>query len=241
MRSTLFTLALMLALAAFRPALADELADNDYLTKAFGTTAVFATSTQLADPSVGWWGDKLPQELSSNPGYLIGVVNSRRMDKGFKPLLNPNDYLISVGYEEPAENGGFTYFIDFAGMRPSEVEQIFALLGGKDKIVPGSTVSYRPLTTRSIYATADPSGNVSLAIGDQTVNFKVGTSISDVRSQVAAALKKLLGADAPFDLYCNQYSYNDGTMGGDASVYVDLSGKTLYNGSYDGEEGEGGL
>lgn len=239
MRSTLFALGLILALSAYRPALAAEMGDDEYITKAFGTTAVFATGTQVADPATGWWGEKLPQELSNNPGYLIGVVNSRRMDKGFKPLLNPNDYLISVGYEEPADNGGFTYFIDFTGMRPSEVETIFELLGGKDKILPGATVSYRALTTRNIYASADPEGKVSLGIGDQTVSFRIGTSISDVRSQVAAALKKMLGVDVPFDLYCNQYSYNDGTMGGDASVYVDLSGKTLYNNSY--YEGEGGM
>jgi hypothetical protein len=236
MRNLSFILAMVLSLGLIGNASAQTMSDDDYITKGFGTTAVFKTATQVVDPNTGWWGDKLPQELSGNQGYLIGVVNSRRMDKGFKPLLNPNDYLISLGYEEVVD-GGFTYFIDFTSMRPSEVEMIFELLGGKSALLPGAEVSYRALTVRSIYATADASGMVNLAIGDQTISFKVGTAVGDVRAQVAAALKKMLGLDAPFDLYCNQYSYNDGTFGGDASVYVDLSGKTLYNGSYSGEGG----
>jgi hypothetical protein len=233
--ATLF--AALLALAIASAGFAAEMSDEDYVTKAFGTTAVFTSSTQLVDPnSGGWWGEKLPAELSSNTGYLIGVVNAQRMSKNIKPLLDPNEYLISVGYEEQTESG-WTYFIDFSGMRKSEVTAIIELLGGPAKLLPNTTLSFRPLSTRSYYASA-VDGTVTLALQGQTVSFSVSSPLSEIRQKVAAGFRSGFGADVPFDIYVSQYSYNNGTIGGDVSIYADTTGKTLaLSGDYSGEGG----
>jgi hypothetical protein len=238
MRTTLATLlALLAAIALSSAAIGAEMSDEDYVTKAFGCTAVFVTANQLVDPnSGGWWGDKLPPELNSNSGYLIGVVNAQRMSKNIKPLLDPNEYLISVGYEEQTASG-WTYFIDFSGMRKSEVLAILELLGGPGKVLPGSELSFRPLSTRSFYSSA-VNGTVTLALAGQQVSFSVSAPVSEIRQKVAAAFRSGFGADVPFDLYVSQYSYNNGTIGGDVSVYADTTGNSLaMSGDYGGEGG----
>ena len=127
---------LFLALAA--PALAQELTDfglpdDAYATQYFGTHLVILTPEPLDYPAEGWWTDALPEELTYGNDYLIGLVNARRMDNGVEPLLNPDEMLINLGWEEETEDG-FAYSIDFVDIRPSEVELMFSALGGIEQL-----------------------------------------------------------------------------------------------------------
>jgi hypothetical protein len=223
-----FTLVLAAAAALLLPGMlkAAELADNEYVTRYFGTVARFTTPTQASGTS-GWWGDSVPQELSYNYSYLAGVVNTRRMDKGITPLLNPNEALVTLG-EEVNNGSSWTYSIEFVDMRPSEVGAIIEMLGGASRIVPGSTVSYDTLRRRYLYASAGPDGTATMNIGGREIRINLTGNGADARGQLDAALTAAFGAAVPYEMYLSTYKYFDGTTGADLSLTVDMDGGAAY-------------
>lgn len=214
-------IALALAALLATPALAD-MTDDQYVDDYFGTTALLFSPTQLADPNYGWWGDKLPPQLVSDYGFVIGVVNTLRSGKGVTPLLDPALAQVIAGWEEQVE-GGFNYNIDFIDMRPSEVAAVFTALGGIEKFVPGVKLSYRPLLTRSYYfSTMDLKTPLTLTIGQSELSFTPTSAVSEVQAKIAAAFREQYGQDVNFDLYFSQYIHIDGTSGADISIYAEM-------------------
>jgi hypothetical protein len=215
-------LALAIALTLAAPALA-QLGDDDYITQYFGTTAIFTTKTQIVDPNQGWWGDKLPQQLTYDYGFVTGVVNTVRSTKKVTPLLEADKVQITTGWEEQVA-AGWQYTLDFSDMRPSEVQAVIDALGGMGKVLPGAELSFRPLLTHNFYAAVQSIGDpVLLTIGATELSLQPASPIADTRQKVAAALKKQYGKDVPFDLYINQFIQIDGTQGADVSVYANMA------------------
>jgi hypothetical protein len=67
---------------------------------------------------VGYWTDKLPEQLNSyNCGFIVGVVNTIRSTKGVSPLLDVNTAQVNPGWEDVLEGYGYKYNIDFVDMR----------------------------------------------------------------------------------------------------------------------------
>jgi hypothetical protein len=198
------------------------MSDAQFTAEYFGTTLVFTSPTQLDNYDLGtYWSDKLPQELLSNHQYLIGVVNAARMSAG-QPLLNPAEYLISIGWETP-NGSAFEYHIDFMDMTPSDVDRIIGALGGEGKMLPGTALSVRPLTMRSFYASSTEGSTVTLPFGGQTMNIDVSGSLATARNSIAQALKQRYGKDVAFSLYLTQSDSLDGVESYDVSVYCDMN------------------
>jgi hypothetical protein len=205
-----------------QPALA-AMADEDYVNHAFGTVAVLHASRQVVDPNQGWWGDKAAKEFQ-NPAYLVGIINSRRMDRQIQPLLDPNDTsAVMLGIKETGPSG-FRYTIEFSGMRPSEVQALFDVLGGAGKVLPGATsVTFEPLQRRSIYGSATAGAPIMLSIGNTRIEATAGSNFDELRGRVASALQGIFGKPVPFDFTFSRSIFMDGTDTADISVYVDLN------------------
>jgi len=204
MLRNLLALAMVLVLAT--PALA-ELSDDQYVSQYFGTSAVFTTTTRLVDPNVGYWTDKLPQQLNSYDwGFVVGVVNTLRSTKGVTPLLDINTAQVLPGWEEELEGYGYKYNIDFVDMRPSEVQAVFTALGGLEKLLPGVNVSYAPLLVRNYWASNtnldDP---VLLTIGTQELKIMTGTPIREIQQMVQGALRESYSQDVLVDVSVDEY------------------------------------
>jgi hypothetical protein len=197
--------------------------DDEYVTRGFGTVAVLHAPRQVVDPNQGWWGEKAAQELS-NPAYLTGIINSRRMDKGITPLLDPNDGGNVVMEAEETDESGYRYLISFAGMRPSEVQALLDVLGGPSKILPGATsVTFEPLQRRYLYASSIDGSPLKLTIGATTIERPVSVSFDELRAQVDSALRQMFGKAVPFDFTFSRAALMDGSNTTDVSVYVDLN------------------
>jgi hypothetical protein len=210
--------------------------DEEFTTKNFGTVAVFTAPRQIANPDTEWWGEKLATEISSNPAYLLGIVNSRRMDKGIKPLLDPADPGLIYSDTETAVNGGYEYTVNFLDMRPSEVQAIIDMLGGPAKVLPGTTgVRYRPLIRRYMWGGTYDGSPVRLTVAGQVLEFAPSLSFDEVRARVNAAFVNGFGHEVPFDLTVTRYSYMNGSVGLDISINADMDPQPLEN------YGEGGM
>ncbi len=234
---SLFAILLGLYLAAPHAQAAWDLGgmtDEQYVSDYFGTTLLMVTSSQVVDPNVSYWTDKLPTEFINSPDYLVGVINAQRLSKN-QTLLDAMSYPIAVGWETPLEDGRFQYHIDFTGIRPSEVEAIVKLLGGEGKILPGASFSIKPLSSGYFYGYATGSSNVTMAMGSQSITVNVAQSIDAVRKQIADILKSRFGKDVNFSLSISQdYNYdNVGTVNANVSLSVNLDGPV--------GGGEGGL
>jgi len=219
----LFTLLIALLLVTPRAFAADELSDDDYVTRNFGTVAVLHTAKQVVDPNVGWWGEKTAPGLN-NPGYLMGIVNSRRLDKKITPLLDPNDTSAITLEEEKPEGSGFRYEVSFGGMRPSEVKALVELLGGPTKLLPGTTsVTYEPLTHRWISASSYDGSNIVITLASQRIEVPYTVGFDELSGKVDAALKQVFGKSVPFEVTLTRSSYIAGGGGTDVSVHIDLN------------------
>jgi hypothetical protein len=204
------------------PALAEEIADEDYVNHYFGTTLVFTSPGQYVDPAVAWWGDSLPEMLRYDNGYLAGMINAWRMQNNITPLLEPTGYNIAAGYEMQVE-GGYEYNIDFIGIRPSEVELVLQSFGGAEAVMPGTTISWRPLRQRSYSAySSQPGESLVLDFGPSSVTISPSSNLGSIQKQIEQLLREYYGPTVVFDLYYSQYSNRDGTAGSDISVYVEI-------------------
>jgi hypothetical protein len=238
MRAIVYCLAVAMLSLLPRVAPAQTLSDEDYVSRYFGTVARFSTPSQAVSPETGWWGDLVPQELSYNYAYIAGVVNTRRADKGITPLLNPAEALVVLGEELPGENGGYTYSIEFLEMRPSEVEAVLNMMGGAGKVLPGSTVSYEPLSRRYLYASAGPDGIARLNVAGRTLSINLNGPAGSPQQQIAGELRTIFGRDVPHETYISSYRYFDGTTGADVSLSIDFNASTEpIDRSYSGEGG----
>jgi hypothetical protein len=218
----LATLVSALLMLAAVPAMAQDMADEDYVSKYFGSSLIIFSATQLADPAVGWWGDKLPESLRYDNGYLAGMINARRIQNGVTPLLEPTGYNIAAGYEMTVD-GGFEYNIDFIGIRPSEAELVLTSFGGASAILPGTSTSWRPLRTRNFSTYSyDSTQPLVLNLGVASLTVNPTSGLSSLRGQVEQVLRQHYGPTITFDLYYSQYSYRDGTSGADVSVYAEI-------------------
>lgn len=213
-------LGLMLALAICPQVFAADLSDDDYVGKFFGTTALFTVQKQLANPETEWWGDKLPAQLMNGAAYLAGLVNAKRMDSNYKPLLNPQDALVIVGWEEKIE-GGYQYTIDFAGLRPSEVQMVVDNMGGVEKIIPGAMLSFRPLNRTSYYLSAGLSEPIKLAVAGEELSFDTAMPIETIHAKLSGILKGKFGESVVFDLYRALYINRD-SSGQDITLYIEI-------------------
>lgn len=216
------TLALLTALSLIQPAAA-AMSDQDYVTHAFGTVLVLHTPHQVINPEQGWWGDKVHKDLQ-NPSYLVGIINSQRMQKKITPLLDPNDGGAILLDMEETDASGYRYTIDFAGLRPSEVQALVDLLGGASKILPGATsATFEPLQRRSIYANSMGGAPIVLMVGTTKIETTPDMDFADVRSRVDKALQGMFGKVVPFDFTVTRSVFMDGTDTADVSIYVDLN------------------
>lgn len=210
--------------------------DADFTTRYFGTTAVFHAPQRVDyDPNLSWWGEKVSPELTNNPAYIIGIVNSRRMAQSV-PLLDPNDYsLIQVNAEELGTEG-YRYTIDFADMRPAEVEALIGMLGGPAKVVPGTArVSYEPLPRRYIYASGWGEQPAILNLAGRKITVSPGMTLDQVRALIDQAFQASMGRSAYYDLTLTQSRYMDGSTSIDVSLSVDLNfDPTLAHDSHEG-------
>lgn len=213
-------LGLLCLLALSATAFAADLSDDDYVTKFFGTTALFTTPHQLANPETEWWGDKMPQQLTGGAAYIAGLVNARRMDAGITPLLNPQDALVVLIGEDPVE-GGFQYSIDFAGMRPSEVQLVVDNLGGTEKLIPGSKLTFRPLNRSSIFLSGKLGDTLKVVIGGEELELAPAMTTEAFHGKVAEVLKRKYGETVVFDLYRDFYINRD-SSGQDISIYIEV-------------------
>jgi hypothetical protein len=217
-----FIITLSALLALLQPASA-AMSDEDYVTHAFGTVLVLHTPRQVINPEQGWWGDKVHKDLQ-NPSYLIGIVNSQRMQKKVTPLLDPNDGAAILFDIEETEGSGYRYTIDFAGQRPSEVQALVDLLGGPGKVLQGATsATYEPLQRRSIYSSSTGGAPITLVIGTTKIETSPDMDFADVRGRVDKALQSMFGKQVPFDFTVTRSVFMDGTDTADVSVYVDLN------------------
>jgi hypothetical protein len=221
MAKLLTTLLALLLLTA--SAYAAEMTDDDYVTHSFGTVAVLHTPRQVIDPNSGWWGDLASKDLT-NTSYLIGIINSRRMDKKLQPLLDPNDANTIVIESEATDANGYTYSISFAGMRPSEVQALVELLGGAAKLLPGSTgVTYEPLQRRWISGASYDGKPFTIMVGNQKIDTPAAVDFSDLHGKVDKALQGMFGKTVPFDFTLTRSVLMDGSNSTDISIYVDLN------------------
>lgn len=215
---------LLLALALFgalcTAAFAAQLSDDDYVTKFFGTTALFSVSQKLTTSDTEWWGDKLPATLTGDSSYIAGLVNAARLGKKVTPLLNPNEPLVTIGWEE-AQGTGFVYTVDFSGMRPSEVGAVIDSLGGAAKVLPGATLGFRPLNKRGFYASAGLDEALKLDISGTVVEIPAAMQVKEAHAKVREVLVKLYGAAVVFDLYRDYYMNRDNS-GQDVNIYVEI-------------------
>lgn len=228
LRIAVLASALLFALCA--PALAQELSDDDYVARAFGTVAVLHAPRQVANPNETWWGEKAAQELT-NTSYLIGIINSRRMDKGIKVLLDPNDSNTIFMDAEETDEAGFRYPISFANMRPSEVKALIEVLGGPGKLLPGATrVSYEPLQRRWMSAGSyDGTSPIVLQIGPHRIESTAAVNFDELRGRVDSALQQMFGHSVPFDFTVTRSMLMDGMNTTDVSIYVDLNPRPAYD------------
>ena len=221
--SKFMTVCFALALSLLPLTASAAMSDEDYVAHAFGTVAVLHTPRQVVDPNSGWWGDKVAKELQ-NPAYLIGIINSRRMDKKIQPLLDPNDGGAVLLDLEETEPSGYRYTIDFAGMRPSEVQALVEVLGGASKILPTATsITYETLQRRSIYANSSGGAPIVLNIGNARIESTAEVDFNGLRGKVDKALQAMFGKPVPFDFTVSRSVFMDGTDTADVSVYVDLN------------------
>jgi len=217
MYRTLIFIAAIIALGSVAAATPDPVqsgsiyfSDDQYITEYFGTKVVIISSEQLADPNVGWWTDRLPDELQYGSSFAVGVVNAHRLETGDAELLNLNDMVMLSGWEEVVE-AGYMYTLDFIGIRPSEVELLFNALGGLDKFLPGVELSYEPLLTRNFFAMAEKIGSpLEFTIGSRTVEIDTNLSITEIREKLGSVLEEEFGSfEIPF-LYLNYSIYEEG-------------------------------
>jgi len=211
---------LLIALAASAPVFAAELSDDDYVTKYFGATALFTTPHQLANPETEWWGDKLPEQLTNGAAYVAGLVNARRMDSGYKPLLNPQDALVVLMGEDPVE-GGFQYSIDFPGLRPSEIQLVVDNMGGVEKLVPGAKLTFRPLNRSSIFLNGKLDETLRVVIAGEELDLPPAMTMEDFHAKVDELLKRKYGEAVVFDLFRDFYINRDAS-GQDISIYIEI-------------------
>ncbi|MDQ3022892.1 MAG: hypothetical protein M3R04_00700, partial [bacterium] len=208
LRTMVYTLALLLLAQA--ATFAAELSDEEYVTRAFGTVAVLHSPRQIVDPNLNWWGEKAAPELG-NPAYLTGIINSRRMDKGITPLLDPNDGGTVVMETEETDAAGFRYLVSFAGMRPSEVQALVEVLGGAARMLPGATsISYEPLERRYIYASSYDGAPLVLQIGATRIERPASADFDEMRSAVDGVLRGMFGKAVPYDFTMSRATLMDG-------------------------------
>jgi len=219
--SFIFILAAFAALTVTASAAANN--DDEWVNHGFGTVLVLHTPKQVIDPNQGWWGDLASKDLQ-NPAYLIGIINSRRMDKKQTPLLDPNDTASILLDMEETEPSGYRYTVDFAGMRPSEVQALVDLLGGPSKLLQGATsITFEPLQRRSIYASSTGGGPITIVIGSTQIQSQADMDFADLRGKVDKALQSMFGKPVPFDFTITRSKFMDGTDTADVSIYVDLN------------------
>jgi hypothetical protein len=217
LRSLITVLALVLLLAT--PALA-QLEDGDYVSKFFGTTAAFAVDKQLA-PESGWWGDMLPPALTADNSLIISTVNGIRTANKVEPLLGQDEYVMLWGQEGINTDGKYYYTLDFQGLRPSEVQAVFAALGGVEQALPGATLSFWPMNKRNYYFSALALGEDILCyINGEEKRVAPGASVTQVKQDLSQMFLKQYGVEVNLDVYLNQYVFADGGGGADLSIYA---------------------
>ena len=196
--------------------------DDEYVDNYFGVELTIFSPGQLDYPSDGWWTDALPQELMYDGAYAAGVINAQRSANGITPLVNSTDYFIAPTYDEEV-SGGWQYYIEFTGLRPSEVQLLFNTLGGVEKYFPGATLTYMPLLRRgfSTWKEGDAS-EVTVDINGTPFTVEFGESMDSIRGRVMDLLEGMYGQEPFVDITMGQYSYADGTAGADLSIYVEL-------------------
>ena len=219
MRKLHATLLLLALLGTFAfTALADELADQDYVDSYFGTSVVFITGNQLVDPMQGYWGNLLPQEFMYSQGTLIKIINDVRQAAGNGDLLKPADYPIGVGAETKLEDGRWEYSIEFRGCTPSESQLVLdsVTLSG---VLADCEREFRPLCVGYFYADAQNLGSIDLVMQDATATLTPDMTLADMLSEIKAVLQAKYGDNCQADIYI---SANDAITGGKA-MYVNVT------------------
>jgi hypothetical protein len=216
---------------------AAELADEDYVSRYFGTSIVFITAQQLIDVNQGYWGSLLPQEFMYSQGTLIDLVNNVRRTADRSDLLNPADYPIAVGGEVKRDDGKWEYSIDFRGCTPSEAQLVLdgvkftGALGDCEREV-------RPLRVGYFYAQSQDFQGVDLVMQGVTATLTPEMPLKDMITAINEALLAKYGENCKADIY---FSGNDSVTSGKAmyvnvTVYLDGAEKQF---NYYGGEGEG--
>lgn len=199
-----------------------ELSDEDYTARYFGTKALLHSEEQIYNPDeMGWWTDKLPEQLTYDSAYLAGLVNAGRIARGDQQLLDPNEYVVMPGSEN-FMGSYYEYDISFLGMRPSEVELIFESLGGLEQILPGATLEFVPLKTRDYYFySQDPGNNVIIKVGSESLDVSIDMSAHEIHDQLVRMFSAEYDNELNIDLYYSQQisSYRQGV---DISITVTL-------------------
>jgi hypothetical protein len=219
--TAIFTIAALMTVIA-HPAEAQEMSDADYVDKYFGCQAVFFSTTRLISDGQ-YWSDTLPSGLVSDSRYIAGLINAQRMAKDSKPLLDPDSYPVTVGWENPVE-GGYEYHIDFNGIRPSEAEVALATFGGPDELAPGATMSFRPLRVGYFYKGNydTPDGPLEFDFGADVFMIDQGTSVDQVWDSLGTFLQGVYGDNVVFDMYVNSSRDRWGGNYYDVSITVEI-------------------
>jgi hypothetical protein len=203
--------------------------DEDYVSNYFGTTLLLITNAPVVDSNTSYWTELLPSELQLNQEYLVGFINAQRVGKG-TPLLDAASYPIALGWETLLEDGRYQYHIDFTGIRPSEVEALVTLVGGSDKLLPGATLSIKPLSSGYFYGYASGTSIVTFMVGSQELSLDTAQSIAAAREEVAALLLQRFGHAVPFSLSLTQDYNSDGAGSVNASASLSVNLEPAYDG-----------
>lgn len=233
-----FVLTGVLVLALTVPAWA-QLADDDYVTKFFGSTAVFCVPKQLTTES-GWWGDLLPQALTSDNATIVTAVNAVRSAKGVTPLLGAEEYVLLWGQEGTGPDGRYYYTLDFQGVRPSEVQALFTSLGGVAQLVPEAELSFWPMNKRNFYfSSLNPGEDVPCYFNGAEVKVSPNRPVAEVKRELNQLFNAKYGVEVGMDVYLNQYLFADGGGGADLSLYATIATDLVPVLQYPTEEGMG--
>jgi hypothetical protein len=202
-----------------------ELSDEDYTARYFGTRALLHTQEQIYNPEeMGWWTDRLPEQLTYDTAYLAGLVNAGRLASGDQHLLDPSEYVVMPGSENFL-GSYYEYDISFLDIRPSEVEMIFESLGGLEQILPGATLEFAPLKMRDYYYySQDPGNNVIIKVGSESLDVSIDMSAHEIHDELVRMFRATYDRELNIDLYYSQQisSYRQGV---DISITVTLLDK----------------
>ncbi len=197
--------------------------DGNYM---LGTQLVLSSSSQLVEPSRGWWADLLPPDYSYGLINLVSAANASRKARGIANMIDVKTYPIAVGGEVQVD-GGWEYTIDFNRMTPEDVQAVLAAYPFSGKLAD-TKQSMRPLSYGYVYAHSDNGGPAELVWEGQKFSVSWGESFDAVYAKVSAMLKAL-APEATFDLSLNQYMPANGNKSLDVSVSVYLNGVTAPN------------